>query len=48
LLLGTHTFFVLGVVLLAVGLSLQSGATGAVKAIKMSSKLVAGNASPGT
>ena len=48
LLLGTHTFFVLGVVLLAIGLSLQSGATGAVKAIKMSSKLVAGNASPGT
>ncbi len=48
LLLGTHTFFVLGVLLLAIGLSLQSGATGAVKAIKMSSKLVAGNASPGT
>jgi hypothetical protein len=48
LLLGTHTFFVLGVVFLAIGLSLQSGATGAVKAIKMSSKLVAGNAPPGT
>jgi hypothetical protein len=47
LLLGTHTFFVLGVLLLAIGLSLQSGATGAVKAIKVSSKLVAGNASPG-
>ena len=48
LLLGTHTFFVLGVLLLAIGLSLQSGATGAVKAIKVSSKLVAGKASPGT
>jgi hypothetical protein len=48
LLLGTHTFFVLGVLLLAIGLSLQSGATGAVKAIKVSSKLVAGSASPGT
>jgi hypothetical protein len=47
-LLGTHTFFVLGVILLAIGLSLQSGATGAVKAIKMSSKLVAGQAPTGT
>jgi hypothetical protein len=41
-LLGIHPFFVLGVILLVVGLGLQSGATGAVKAIKMSSKLVAG------
>jgi hypothetical protein len=30
-------------VLLSVGLALQAGATGAVKAIKMSAKLVAGN-----
>jgi len=45
LLLGSHVVvvFVLGVVLLAVGLALQAGATGAVKAIKMSAKLVAGN-----
>jgi hypothetical protein len=47
-LLGTHTFFVLGVILLVIGLSLQSGATGAVKAIKMSSKLVAGKAPTST
>lgn len=47
LLLGTHTFFVLGVILVVLGFSLQSGATGAVKAVKMSSKLVAGNAHAG-
>jgi hypothetical protein len=32
--------------LLALGLTLQAGATGAVKAIKMSAKLAAGTASP--
>jgi hypothetical protein len=42
LLLGSRVF-VLGVVLIAVGFTLQAGATGAVKAIKMSAKLVAGN-----
>ncbi len=47
LLLGTHTFFVLGVILVTLGLSLQSGATGAVKAIKMSSKLATGSAPSG-
>jgi uncharacterized membrane protein len=41
--LGSHTLFVLGCVVLAVGLTLQAGATGAVKAIKMSAKLVSGN-----
>jgi hypothetical protein len=48
LLLGSHvTFlFVLGVVLLTLGLTLQAGATGAVKAIKMSAKLVAGDVFP--
>jgi hypothetical protein len=46
LLLGSHTLFVLGVILLAVGLILQAGATGAVKAIKMSAKLAAGNLTP--
>jgi hypothetical protein len=45
LLLGSHTLFALGVVLLAVGLTLQAGATGAVKAIKMSAKLAAGEVS---
>jgi hypothetical protein len=43
LMLGSHTLFVLGCVVLAVGLTLQAGATGAVKAIKMSAKLVSGN-----
>ena len=40
--LGSHTLFILGVILLAVGLTLQAGATGAVKAVKMSAKLVSG------
>ncbi len=43
LLLGSKTFFALGIILLAVGVTLQAGATGAVKAIKMSAKLVAGH-----
>jgi hypothetical protein len=42
LLLGSHVLFALGVVFLAVGLTLQAGATGAVKAIKMSAKLATG------
>lgn len=42
LLLGSPTFIALGVILLAVGLTLQAGATGAVKAIKMSAKLATG------
>jgi hypothetical protein len=41
-LLGSSTFFVLGVILFAVGLTLQAGATGAVKTIKMSAKLISG------
>jgi hypothetical protein len=45
-LLGTHTFFILGVVFLAAGLTAEAGATGAVKAIKTSAKLVAGQAPP--
>jgi len=44
LLLGSsNVLFALGVVLLALGLTLQAGATGAVKAIKMSAKLATGN-----
>jgi hypothetical protein len=43
LLLGSHVLFALGVILLALGLTLQAGATGAVKAIKMSAKLATGN-----
>ncbi len=42
LLLGSRTFFALGVVLLALGLTLQAGLTSAVKAVKMSAKLVVG------
>jgi len=41
---GSSVVFALGVALLAVGLTLQAGATGAVKAIKMSAKLAAGRA----
>lgn len=41
LLLGSRTFFALGVILLVVGLTLQAGASGAVKAIKVSAKLMA-------
>jgi len=44
--LGSNVLFVLGIVLLAVGLTLQAGATGAVKAIKMSAKLAAGEVPP--
>lgn len=41
---GSGIVFAIGVVLLALGLTLQAGATGAVKAIKMSAKLAAGEA----
>jgi hypothetical protein len=46
LMLGSHTLFILGCVVLAIGLTLQAGATGAVKAIKMSAKLVSGRRPP--
>jgi hypothetical protein len=39
LLLGTRILWVVGVVLLAAGVTLQAGATGAVRAIKMSVRL---------
>jgi hypothetical protein len=45
-LLGSRTWFALGVVMVVIGFTLQAGATGAVKAIKMSAKLVAGNPMP--
>ena len=41
-LLASHTWFALGIILFAVGLTLQAGATGAVKTVKMSAKLVSG------
>ncbi|HEY5662340.1 MAG TPA: hypothetical protein VIR59_16270 [Gaiellaceae bacterium] len=43
---GSHVLFALGVALLVVGLTLQAGATGAVKAIKMSAKLAVGSRPP--
>jgi hypothetical protein len=43
LMLGSHTLFILGCVVIAIGVTLQAGATGAVKAIKMSAKLVSGS-----
>jgi hypothetical protein len=43
LMLGSHTLFALGVILLVVGLTLQAGATGAVKTVKMSAKLLSGS-----
>ncbi len=42
LMLGSHVLFIPGVILLTFGITLQAGATSAVKAIKMSAKLVAG------
>lgn len=41
LILGSRRLFVLGVILVCVGFSLQAGANGAVNAVKMSVKLVA-------
>jgi hypothetical protein len=43
LMLGSHALVIPGIFVLALGLTLESGATGAVKAIKMSAKLVAGH-----
>jgi hypothetical protein len=42
LMLGSKALFIPGIFVLAVGVTLQAGATGAVKAVKMSAKLVAG------
>ena len=42
IMLGSRALFVPGVILFIIGLTLQAGATGAVKAIKMSAKLVSG------
>ena len=48
-LLGSGSLFELGVALIVIGLTLEAGATGAVKAIKVSTKLLAGRspAAPG-
>jgi hypothetical protein len=42
LMLGSHALFIPGVIVLALGFTLQAGATGAVKAVKMSAHLAAG------
>jgi hypothetical protein len=42
LMLGSHALFIPGIFLFAVGVTLQAGATGAVRAIKMSTKLAIG------
>jgi uncharacterized membrane protein len=42
LMLGSHTLFYLGIVLLAFAVVMQTGATSSVKAIKMSAKLTVG------
>ena len=49
LMLGSSTavIFILGVIFFTVGLTLQAGATGAVKTVKMSAKLVSGRQLPG-
>jgi hypothetical protein len=43
LMLGSNTLFILGIIVLAVGLTLQAGATGAVKTVKMTAKLISGH-----
>jgi hypothetical protein len=43
LMLGSHILFIPGILVLTLGLTLQAGATSAVKAVKMSAKLVAGH-----
>jgi hypothetical protein len=45
LMLGSHTLFILGIILLCVGAVLEAGTEGAVKAVKVSAKLVTGHGS---
>jgi hypothetical protein len=45
LMLGSHTLFILGIILLCVGGALEAGTEGAVKAVKVSAKLVTGHRS---
>jgi hypothetical protein len=47
IMLGSHTLFIPGVILIAIGLTLQAGATGAVKTVKMSAKLMSGKPAAG-
>ena len=43
LMLGSHALFIPGIFVLALGLTLQAGTTSAVKAVKMSAKLLPGH-----
>ena len=43
LMLGSHSLVIPGIILLTLGFTLEAGATGAVKAIKMSAQFVAGH-----
>jgi hypothetical protein len=45
LMLGSHTLFIVGIIFLSVGGALEAGAEGAVKAVKVSAKLVTGHRS---
>jgi hypothetical protein len=47
LMLGSQALLIPGAIVLAIGLTLQAGATGAVKTIKMSAKLISGRPLPG-
>ena len=42
-----HALLIPGIIVFAIGLTLQAGATGAVKTVKMSAKLVSGRPPPG-
>ena len=47
LMLGSKVLFPLGIIFFVVGLTLEAGATGAVKAVRMSAKLVPGHSPVG-
>jgi hypothetical protein len=47
IMLGSHTFFIPGIIVFAIGLTLQAGATGAVKTVKMSAKFAGGRPATG-
>ncbi len=48
LMLGSPSLLIPGIILLTIGFALEAGATGAVKAVKMSAKLIAANPSTST
>ena len=46
LMLGSRALFIPGIIVFALGLTLEAGTTSAVKAVKMSAKLISGQRSP--